>query len=152
MTTSPGITVQVSLEVADALDAALEYIEERLIGEVPEQLQNLLQAVADADSRAMQLVGNAGQSFVGEEQAELTAEQEADIASYEAWLDSPEGQAESAAAEQFDAWRREQRGRVTADYRIWLDRCAKNFDRSRRAWHKARRAQLRTEYESQTTN
>jgi hypothetical protein len=149
------LTISVPVEIADDLDTALEYVEDRLIGRVPAAMLALLQAVSRADTRAWQIVGNDGQPLsleLGERDPEREAQMDAEIEAYEAWADSPEGKAELDEADRFAEWQSAQRARTEADYRAWLDSYVDEFDAARSAWRRSHLAQLRTEFAAQTTN
>lgn len=137
----PTVTVQIPLEVVDELYAVQDFLEERLIGRVPNHLQSLVFAVQDADTRAID-TDDDGEPFTFDT---------ADEARLEADAAEAELQANEAARRERDDWERAQHARVEREYNAWLNEYAEKFDQARGAWWRNRTEQLHGEYDARTS-
>lgn len=154
MATEPVITVQVPIAIANALDDELEFIHERLIGHVPENIEAIVTAVRGADRRDVVLVGDDGFPMGPSDDPDDPDEQDEveDVDPFDSLFDTPEWQAEEAAAERRHEWEVAQRERLDAEFNEWLDAEASEFDRRRTDWWNARNKRLRTEYDAQNND
>lgn len=143
----PTVTAQIPLELVYSIEDILDYLEERLIGHAPPALMSLLRTVQDQDTRPIVLVDDEGAPLRSESTSdadtELSAEQMTSVAQYEAWVDSPEGQAEMEHEERFQRWQNENKPQTRADYDVWLSEAAARFREERSAWWRARNTALR---------
>ncbi|WP_143736581.1 hypothetical protein [Plantibacter flavus] len=136
------------LAIANALDDELEYIYERLIGIVPENIEAIVEAVRNAEPRRTILVGEDGHPMSRSDCPDQEAEDPEPIEDFDALFDDPAWQAEEAAAERRHEWEVSQRDRVDAEFVAWLDDRAEQFEAQRSEWWNERHRQLRAEYEA----
>lgn len=156
-TADPGfaVTMQVTGEHEEALQDALDYLRDRLLGEIPPVLTDLVAEVSRVvwegyarDGIAVQIVGDAVAPLgaPSEPSAEDLAEEAAAVAAYEAWITSPEGRAEDERAEQLWQFREAHAAETAELYRSWVESRAALFRRARLAWHRSRQATLEEQF------
>lgn len=146
------LTIEISGSLVAGLEDAIAYLEERLIGEVPEVLVDLVRdlwrtydaGLADDGVPAM-LFGDDGHQLTGSpEDVEFDdgGENEADALAHFEWSESAEGKAELERFEKFFAFQRECDAETAELYRAWLDDHAEMFARARQEWWREREATL----------
>lgn len=154
------LTIEVNWDLVGELEEALEYVRERLLGEVPEVLAELVRELSRTvwegyarDGIPVRLVGDDGNPLG--EPVELSPEEAvreaAEVESYVTWMNSAEGQAELDRAERLAALREERSVETSELYRAWLERRAQQFRRAKRDWHRARSAALERELDTGVT-
>jgi hypothetical protein len=149
-TTTLGVSVHT--DTFTQLDQALDYLEERLIGAVPEIIRELhreISAAFWAGSGAVRIESRTAPAAVQPQDVDEISAAEADaIAQYEQWLDSAEGREEERFAQFVDERANDEKQR----YQAWLDAQAEQFTTARRDWRRRRRAALRAEFHASSRN
>ncbi|WP_454130526.1 hypothetical protein [Microbacterium aurum] len=150
------LVLDVDRQLDDELQKALEYVRDRLVGEIPSVLTEIGDAVTTtflaghaSEGIPIRIVDENGDPI---ELTPLTDQQEAEAdaaaAEYDAWADSTDGATELDRADRlFDFIEARKRDTEHA-YRAWLEERAGEFLDAKDAWHRARRATLEAEFDA----
>jgi phosphoenolpyruvate carboxylase len=150
----PELVIEVDGQLDAEVQQALEYLRDRLVGEIPSVLIELGDAVTSTyleglvqSGTPLRIVNDDGEpvgvtSTTAEQEAEFLAAAEA----YGAWLDSPEGIAEMERSDRLAEFVDEMRDDTDRLYREWLEEKAGEFLEAKETWRRERRAALEAEF------
>ncbi len=151
------LVIEVDGDLEDELLEAMDYLRERLLGDIPDVLSDLASAVSGAlwqgyaaGGVAVVLTNDAGEPIgapVDQTPEEAAREEEA-IASYSAWVESNEGQAELERENQFYDFLAAHADETAELERAWLNDRAEQFTQARNEWQRERRAALQTQFDA----
>lgn len=152
------LVIDVDGQLDEELQDALEYVRDRLVGEIPSVLVELGDAVTSTylqglvqSGTPLRIVNDDGEPI---ETTPFTAEQESEFLdaakAYDEWLDSPEGVAEMNRSDQLADFIDGARAETDRLYNAWVEERAGEFLDAKETWHRARRAALEAEFAAHT--
>lgn len=149
------VTMEVTGAHEEAMNDALDYLRERLLGPIPEVFTEIAAEVSrtvwegySREGVAIRIVGEDGQPLAEprDQTPEEIAEEAAAVEGYVAWMESPEGRAELDRDERFYEFTEAHKAETAALYASWLESRAQLFRRASKDWHRERREALKEQF------
>lgn len=149
--TSYPLAIQVTQELNEQLEDAIDYLQGRVLGRVPAVFIKFANDVSDAlwegwahDGVAVQLVSDSGVPLDVDGDAPLTPEEEEEEAAYIAEMSSPEFVIEQRRAEYLFSKKAE----TMQLYFAWLEEQAAEHRRQVSVWNQQRLEALRAQFDA----